>query len=313
MPWCGLDTAPGTAGCQSGRVLQPVLGVRPRAQQSRLARRSRQRARSVSRARPADFDGDTRHGGGRGKLRSASRRRDDSARGRTAGGDAGSRLPLRSGRFSRGVDDKLLLRGRAGRRSGSRDRLVGGDSLHVAALLQLGVVVLAVAAVLDVVQVVARLLAQQPQRLRARHVELLLAAGPVALHARPHCGAPAVAAGPRLALLLADVAHLVEPLRRHQLQDDGLHRRHVPEAHLRDVEGAHHVRPPVVVRPLQRPVPARAQLTPHSRRPLLTLTLPAKPRSRRYSHNPVTSLVYRHSASLTITVDEWVFGPPSLI
>lgn len=44
---------------------------------------------------------------------------------------------------------------------------------------------LAVAAVLYVVQIVASFLAEQPQLLGARHVELLLAAGLVALHAGP--------------------------------------------------------------------------------------------------------------------------------
>lgn len=51
---------------------------------------------------------------------------------------------------------------------------------------QFAVVVLAVAAVLDVVQVVAGLLAQQTQLLGTGHVELLLAARLVALHARAH-------------------------------------------------------------------------------------------------------------------------------
>lgn len=46
--------------------------------------------------------------------------------------------------------------------------------------------VLAVAAVLDVVQVVACLLAQQTQLLGTGHVELLLTARLVALHTRAH-------------------------------------------------------------------------------------------------------------------------------
>lgn len=67
---------------------------------------------------------------------------------------------------------------------------------------------LAVAAVLDIVQIVAGFLTEQPQLLGTRHVELLLTARLVALHAgtcsrtRP------------LAHLLADVTSLVIPLLR---------------------------------------------------------------------------------------------------
>jgi len=63
-------------------------------------------------------------------------------------------------------------------------------------------VVLAVAAVLDVVHVVAGLFAEEAHGLGAGHVELLLAAGLVALHAR------ADRAPTPLPLLLADVAIL---------------------------------------------------------------------------------------------------------
>jgi hypothetical protein len=52
---------------------------------------------------------------------------------------------------------------------------------------QFAVVVLAVATILDVVQVIAGLLTQQTQLLRARYVELLLAARLIALHARTSC------------------------------------------------------------------------------------------------------------------------------
>lgn len=36
---------------------------------------------------------------------------------------------------------------------------------------------------------------------------------------------------------------LVEAIMRHVLQNNGLHREHVGELHLRDVEGAHHMGP----------------------------------------------------------------------
>lgn len=49
---------------------------------------------------------------------------------------------------------------------------------------QLAVMMLTVAAVLDVVQIVARLLAQQAELLGAGDVKLLLTSGFVALHAR---------------------------------------------------------------------------------------------------------------------------------
>jgi len=68
------------------------------------------------------------------------------------------------------------------------------------------VVVLAVAAVLDVVHVVAGLLAEQAGRLRARHVEALLAAWPVALHARAQGGSSLAP------LLFAQVASLQKRL-----------------------------------------------------------------------------------------------------
>lgn len=48
--------------------------------------------------------------------------------------------------------------------------------------------VLAVAAILDVVQIVAGLFAKEAEGLRAGHVELLLATGLIALHAGAHLG-----------------------------------------------------------------------------------------------------------------------------
>lgn len=88
---------------------------------------------------------------------------------------------------------------------------------------------LAVPAVLDVVQIVASFLTEQPQLLGARHVKLLLATGFVTLHAGTRRRTRT------FAHLLADVTCLIIPLLRNQLQDDRLHRRHVPEANLRDV------------------------------------------------------------------------------
>lgn len=52
---------------------------------------------------------------------------------------------------------------------------------------QFAVVMLAIATVLDIVQVVAGLLAQQPQLLGTGHVKLLPTSGLVALHTRTHC------------------------------------------------------------------------------------------------------------------------------
>lgn len=52
---------------------------------------------------------------------------------------------------------------------------------------QFAVVILTVSAVLDVVQIVAGLLAKQAQLLSAGHVKLLFATGFVALHAGTGC------------------------------------------------------------------------------------------------------------------------------
>lgn len=62
-------------------------------------------------------------------------------------------------------------------------RFVRWNRLDVATLFQFTIMMLTVPAVLDVVQVVASFLAEQPQLLGARHVELLLATGFVTLHA----------------------------------------------------------------------------------------------------------------------------------
>lgn len=58
--------------------------------------------------------------------------------------------------------------------------------LDVAALFQFAVMMLAVAAVLDIVQVIAGLLTQQAQALGTRDMELLLTVRLVALHTSAH-------------------------------------------------------------------------------------------------------------------------------
>lgn len=159
---------------------------------------------------------------------------------------------------------------------------------------------LAVAAVLDVVQIVAGFLAEQPQLLGARHVKLLLAAGLVALHAgtRRRTGA--------FAHFLADVTCFIIPLLRNQLQDDRLHRRHVPEANLRDVQRADDVRPALVIRPLEGTIPRRAQLAPDAGRPFLTFALPAVPGPTGDRHDAVACLVHGHGTALAVAVDQRV-------
>lgn len=82
-------------------------------------------------------------------------------------------------------------------------------------------------------------------------------------------------------------SHLLEPLLRHEPEHDGLHGGDVAEAHLGDVERAHHVRPAVGVGALQRAVPVRAQLAAHARRPLLGLALAAEPGTRGHAHDAV--------------------------
>lgn len=159
---------------------------------------------------------------------------------------------------------------------------------------------LAVAAVLDVVQIVASFLAEQTQLLGAGHVELLLATGFVALHAGTRRRARA------FAHFLADVTCFIVPLLRDQLQDDRLHRRDVPEANLRDVQGTDDVRPALVVRPLEGAIPRRAQLAPDAGRPFLTFTLPAVPGSARDRHDAVACLVYGHRTALAVAVDQRV-------
>lgn len=159
---------------------------------------------------------------------------------------------------------------------------------------------LAIAAVLDVVQIIAGFLAEQTQLLSARHVELLLAAGLVTLHAGARRRTRT------LAHLLTDVTCFIVPLLRNQLQDDRLHRRHVPEAHLRDVQRADDVRPALVVRPLEGTIPRGAQLAPDARRPLLTFTLSTVPGPARDRYDSVTCLVYGHRTALAVAVDQRV-------
>lgn len=55
--------------------------------------------------------------------------------------------------------------------------------------------------------------------------------------------------------------YLVEPLLRDLVNDNGLHRRHVSEANLRDVESAEYVCPTPPVRRLQSTHARRTQLT----------------------------------------------------
>lgn len=159
---------------------------------------------------------------------------------------------------------------------------------------------LAVPAVLDVVQIVASFLAEQPQLLGARHVKLLLATGFVTLHAGSRRRTRT------FAHLLADVTCFIIPLLWNQLQDDRLHRRHVPEANLRDVQGTHDVRPALVVRPLEGTIPRRAQLAPDASRPFLTFTLPAVPGPTRDRHDSVTCLMYGYRTALAVAVDQRV-------
>lgn len=66
------------------------------------------------------------------------------------------------------------------------DWFVRWNRFYVAAFFQFTIMVLAVSAVLDIVQIVAGLLAEESELLGACHVELLLATGLVALHARSY-------------------------------------------------------------------------------------------------------------------------------
>lgn len=115
--------------------------------------------------------------------------------------------------------------------------------------------VLAVAAILDIVNFQDFLLTQEAGHLGTGDVESLPAAVPVARHARSR-GCLALPA-----LLLADVAGLVEAVVRNVLQDDGLHGQHVGKLHLWDVQSTHNVGPPSVVGPFQGSIFVGAQFT----------------------------------------------------
>lgn len=166
---------------------------------------------------------------------------------------------------------------------------------------------LAVPAVLDIVQIVARFLTEQSKLLGTRDVELLLATGFVALHTGARRRSRS------FAHLLANVACFIIPFLRNQLQDDRFHRRDIPEAHLRDVQGADDVRPALVVRPLQGTIPRRAQLAADASRPFLTFTLSTVPGSAGNRHDAVARLVHGHRTALAVTVDQRVLRPTPII
>lgn len=69
------------------------------------------------------------------------------------------------------------------------NRLVWGNCFHIAAFFQFTIMMLAISAILDVIQIVPCFLAKQSKLLSTCHVELLFATRLVALHTSTCCRA----------------------------------------------------------------------------------------------------------------------------
>ena len=83
--------------------------------------------------------------------------------------------------------------------------------------------------------------------------------------------------------------YFVKPLCRYKRENDGFHGRNISKPNLRDVQGAHHVRPIVGVGALERPILAGTELTLDTRRAFLRFTFPTEPGTDRNSYNSVAS------------------------
>ena len=83
-------------------------------------------------------------------------------------------------------------------------------------------------------------------------------------------------------------SNLIISLRRYKRQNNGLHGGHIPKSDFRNVEGAHHVRPTIVVCTFECTILAGAQLTAHAGSALLGLAFATEPRTRWHSNYAVT-------------------------
>lgn len=97
------------------------------------------------------------------------------------------------------------------------------------------------------------------------------------------------------------------------VQVDGLHCGHIAEAHFRDVERAHHMRPSGRVCLFEGAGARGTQFTSYAGTPLLAFALSTEPRPSGHTHDAVARLVDGHIAVAAIAVDERILRPPPLV
>lgn len=171
---------------------------------------------------------------------------------------------------------------------------------------QFAIVILAVATIFYIIQIIAGLFAQQAQRLRARHVKLLLAAGFIALHTGAEAGLRA------FTLVVANVARLGISFGRHQPQNDRFHGADIAEPNFGYIQSAHDMRPCLtVVRSLQGAVLPRTQHA--SGIPFFALAFAAVPRTGWHGYDAIACLVHGNRAAHAIAVDQRILGPAALV
>lgn len=97
------------------------------------------------------------------------------------------------------------------------------------------------------------------------------------------------------------------------MQDNRFHSVVVAEPHFGDIEGADHVRPTVVVSPLEGAVFGGAELAPDLGLSLLGLALTAEPGPGGHRDDTVAGLVHGHVAALAVAVDQRILVEASFV